>query len=90
MIEASLDDPASLKAMTQQAKVVIATAGPFCKLGTPIVDAAIATGTHYVDITGGQGMGFGRGGSHHGPAACGTGCGAELGTQLVPGLLAGC
>jgi short subunit dehydrogenase-like uncharacterized protein len=51
----NLDDPESLRGVLSQTRVVIATAGPFSKLGTPVVEAAVETGTHYVDITGGHG-----------------------------------
>ncbi|KAL6785835.1 hypothetical protein ACKKBG_A00355 [Auxenochlorella protothecoides x Auxenochlorella symbiontica] len=47
-----LEDPQSLHAAFSQAKVVISTAGPYLRLGTPVVDAAVHAGTHYVDITG--------------------------------------
>lgn len=47
-----LEDPQSLRAAFSQAKVVISTAGPYLRLGTPVVDAAVHAGTHYVDITG--------------------------------------
>ena len=33
-------------------KVVLSTAGPYYKYGTPIVDACVKCGAHYVDITG--------------------------------------
>jgi short subunit dehydrogenase-like uncharacterized protein len=48
----SLDDPASLEAIAQKTRVLISTAGPFNKIGTPIVDSAVKMSTHYVDITG--------------------------------------
>lgn len=35
-----------------QTRVVISTVGPFVKYGTPLVEACIRQGTHYVDITG--------------------------------------
>lgn len=31
---------------------MLSTAGPFALLGTPVVDAAVRSGCHYVDITG--------------------------------------
>jgi len=39
-------------AVVKQAKVVIACAGPYAQIGTPVVDACVRLGTHYVDITG--------------------------------------
>ena len=51
---ASLDDAESLRGVVSQAQVVIAMAGPYALMGTPVVEAAMETGTHYVDITGGE------------------------------------
>lgn len=41
-----------MDAVVKQAKVVIACAGPYAQIGTPVVDACVRLGTHYVDITG--------------------------------------
>lgn len=38
--------------MAAQSKVVIATAGPFARYGTPIVDACVRSGADYCDVTG--------------------------------------
>lgn len=46
---AALDDRAALRAFTASAPVVIHCAGPYAVTGPPVVAAAIATGTHYVD-----------------------------------------
>lgn len=51
-IQASLDDPASLRAMAQRARVVATTVGPYIKYGEPVVEACVAAATDYVDITG--------------------------------------
>jgi short subunit dehydrogenase-like uncharacterized protein len=51
---ASVDDPASLRALLEDVAVVIDCAGPFTLLGEPVVRAAVETGTHYVDSTGEQ------------------------------------
>ena len=48
----TLDDQASLNNIASQTDVIISTAGPFAKYGTPIVDAAVRESSHYVDITG--------------------------------------
>ena len=45
-------DENSLNKMTQSTKVVITTAGPFSKYGTPLVKSCALHGTHYCDITG--------------------------------------
>jgi short subunit dehydrogenase-like uncharacterized protein len=52
VIVADISDAASLQAMTAQATVLLSTAGPFDKIGTPIVDSCVKTGTHYCDTTG--------------------------------------
>lgn len=52
VISASLDSSSSLDSMTSQAVVILATAGPFAQLGTPIVESCVRQGTNYVDITG--------------------------------------
>ena len=44
---------ASLDSIATQTKVMLSTAGPFALHGTPVVDAAVRCGAHYVDITGG-------------------------------------
>jgi short subunit dehydrogenase-like uncharacterized protein len=51
---ASIDDPASLRALLDGCDVVINCAGPFSLAGEAVVDAAAETGTHYVDSTGEQ------------------------------------
>lgn len=52
VIVADLSDKASLKTMTSRTKVVLSTAGPYAKIGTPVVEACIAGGAHYCDLTG--------------------------------------
>lgn len=52
VIVADSQDPASVSAMVAQARVVLSTAGPFCKYGDPVVDACVEHGAHYADITG--------------------------------------
>lgn len=42
----------SLDTVLSQTRVVISTVGPFVKYGTPLVEACIRQGTHYVDTTG--------------------------------------
>ena len=51
-IVADSTDAASIDAMVAQARVLLTTAGPFAKYGTPVVDACVRHKTHYVDITG--------------------------------------
>ncbi len=45
-------DPASLRAMCARTRVVITTVGPYARYGEPLVEAAIAEGTHTADLTG--------------------------------------
>eukprot|EP01063_Lacrimia_lanifica_P022797 TRINITY_DN30318_c0_g1_i1.p1 TRINITY_DN30318_c0_g1~~TRINITY_DN30318_c0_g1_i1.p1 ORF type:complete len:463 (+),score=168.71 TRINITY_DN30318_c0_g1_i1:56-1444(+) len=51
-IVADSGDYASLLAMAQQARVVVACAGPFELYGENVVKACVEAGTDYVDITG--------------------------------------
>jgi short subunit dehydrogenase-like uncharacterized protein len=51
-IEARVDDPASLERMARQTRVVLTTVGPYAEHGEPVVQACIAGGADYVDITG--------------------------------------
>ena len=48
----SLGDGAGLATMLGQAKAVLHCAGPFMDTSGPMLRACLATGTHYVDITG--------------------------------------
>jgi short subunit dehydrogenase-like uncharacterized protein len=50
----SLDDPAGLRELLEPCAAVIACAGPFTRLGEPVVAAAADAGTHYLDTTGEQ------------------------------------
>jgi short subunit dehydrogenase-like uncharacterized protein len=52
---ASIDDERALRELLGDARVVVDCAGPFTRLGEPVVRAAIDTGTHFVDSTGEQG-----------------------------------
>ena len=52
LIVADLADPASLAAMARQARVVATTVGPYRRGGLKLVDACIAEGAHYCDLTG--------------------------------------
>jgi short subunit dehydrogenase-like uncharacterized protein len=52
----SLDDAAGLREMLGGCSVVAACAGPFSLYGEPVVEAAVESGTHYLDTTGEQGF----------------------------------
>ncbi len=47
-----LDDPAALRAGLDGVDAVLHCAGPFVLTSRPMVEACLATGTHYLDITG--------------------------------------
>src|SRR5215813_5169475 len=52
IFEADSRRPETVEAAVAQASVVASTAGPFAVHGTPVVDACVRHGSHYVDITG--------------------------------------
>lgn len=49
-------DSASLRALAGSTRLVLNAAGPFALYGPPVVEACIAEGAHYVDITGEPGF----------------------------------
>lgn len=52
LIVAPSQDQAAVDSIVSRSRIVLSTAGPFAIYGTPIVDACVRFGTHYVDITG--------------------------------------
>ena len=48
----ALDSPAGLREGIAGAAVVLHAAGPFSATSRPMVDACLAAGAHYVDVTG--------------------------------------
>lgn len=48
----SLDDPQSVRSAIKDLRLVLHCAGPFSQTSAPMVDACIAEGVHYLDITG--------------------------------------
>jgi short subunit dehydrogenase-like uncharacterized protein len=52
VLAADSRDGASVDAVVSRTRVVLSTAGPFALYGTPVVDACVRFGAHYVDITG--------------------------------------
>lgn len=52
VIEASVDDDASLERMAARTRVLVTTVGPFIDYGEPVVRACIAQGCDYIDSTG--------------------------------------
>jgi short subunit dehydrogenase-like uncharacterized protein len=51
-IVADAGDPDSLAAMASRARVVLDLVGPYTLYGTPVIEACVAAGTHYADLTG--------------------------------------
>ena len=52
IIIADATDPSSLRNMAAQARAVVSSVGPFTLYGEPLVEACIASSTHYCDTTG--------------------------------------
>ena len=48
----SLDEPSDASSALDTCKLVLHCAGPFSVTSQPMIDACLATGTHYLDITG--------------------------------------
>jgi saccharopine dehydrogenase (NAD+, L-lysine-forming) len=51
-VVAALDDAPALERMAARGRVVLDCAGPFVKYGRPVQDAALATGRHFLDVSG--------------------------------------
>ena len=51
-IVADVGDPASLAAMASRTRVVLDLVGPYTLYGTPVIEACVSNGAHYVDLTG--------------------------------------
>lgn len=52
LIAADVEDAASLASLASRAKVVIDVVGPYTLYGEPVIEACIAGGAHYMDLTG--------------------------------------
>jgi short subunit dehydrogenase-like uncharacterized protein len=52
LVTADSSDDDALRAMARDARVIATTVGPYRKYGLPLVDACIAEGTDYCDLTG--------------------------------------
>ncbi|MEZ4365196.1 MAG: saccharopine dehydrogenase NADP-binding domain-containing protein [Kofleriaceae bacterium] len=52
VITADANDADALAALARRTRVVASTAGPFARLGGPLVAACVGAGTHYADLTG--------------------------------------
>ncbi len=53
---ANTSDPASVRTLVSAGDVLATTVGPFSRYGQTALDAAVATGAHYVDSTGESGF----------------------------------
>jgi short subunit dehydrogenase-like uncharacterized protein len=51
-LQADVSDPASLRELCRQARVLVTTVGPYAERGLGVVEAAVEEGAHYLDITG--------------------------------------
>ncbi len=51
-IVADVNDPSSLAAMASRTRVVLNLCGPYTLHGQPVIEACVANGAHYVDLTG--------------------------------------
>ncbi len=51
-IAADVGDPASLAAMASRTRVVLDLVGPYTLYGRPVIEACVAAGADYVDLTG--------------------------------------
>ncbi len=52
LIQASAEEPASLEALCQKARIVVTTVGPYQKYGNELVETCARTGTDYMDLNG--------------------------------------
>jgi short subunit dehydrogenase-like uncharacterized protein len=82
--------PESVRDLVERGDVLVSTVGPFTRFGEPALDAAVATGAHYIDSTGEPPF-IRRVFDEYGPRAEGAGCVllTALGYDWVPGNLAG-
>src|SRR4051794_33258128 len=80
----------TLRVLVGPGDVLVSTAGPFARMGDPVVAAAVAAGAHYLDSTG-ESVFIRSVFERHGPAARAAGCGlvTAFGYDWVPGNLAG-
>jgi short subunit dehydrogenase-like uncharacterized protein len=82
--------PESVRALVERGDVLVSTVGPFARWGGPAVEAAIASGAHYLDSTG-EGSFIRDVFERYGGGAQAAGCGliTAFGFDWVPGNLAG-
>lgn len=51
-IVADVGDPESLAAMARRARMILNLVGPYTLYGEPVIEACVANGAHYADLTG--------------------------------------
>jgi short subunit dehydrogenase-like uncharacterized protein len=51
-LRADVEDAASLAAMAERTRVVLNMVGPYTLYGEPVIEACVAGGAHYMDLTG--------------------------------------
>jgi len=87
---ADVGEPDSVRALVERGDVLVSTVGPFVRWGAPAVQAAIASGAHYLDSTG-EGPFIRDVFERYGAGAEAAGCGlvTAFGYDWVPGNLAG-
>ena len=52
LVVANSDDPASMQALAESARVIVTTVGPYQLYGEPLLAACVAAGTDYADLCG--------------------------------------
>jgi short subunit dehydrogenase-like uncharacterized protein len=88
--EADVSDPTSVRSLVERGDVLISTVGPFARYGAAAVEAAIASGAHYLDSTGEPAF-IREVFQRYGAGAEAAGCAliTAFGYDWVPGNLAG-
>ncbi len=51
-IAADTEDDSSLRSLAERARVVLNLVGPYTRHGRPVIEACVAGGAHYLDLTG--------------------------------------
>lgn len=83
---ADASDEASLRALCADTDALLTTVGPFLELGKPVLDAAVAEGSHYLDTTGEQEFVRWAFDAHgEAAAAAGVACVPAFGIEFVVG-----
>jgi len=81
---ASLDDAAALDHALREMTAVLHCAGPFSRLGPPMIAACLRTGVHYLDITGEIAVFEQVAAAHEKARSCGVTLLPGVGFDVVP------